>query len=183
MAKRRITSTTSLPYKSEVEIKTTGKRYNSPGFMSHNEPLYIVWHTKEQKVLYPTETDILGKGLLNECERWVSENCVWPGDKPYPKTTLIQLMKLEEGKSLESVVIAENTLDYEGNRHYDFHLVFRDRQRFYSFPYYSDIFGSFGIGRWGRKDPCNIDKDNYLCRRVSPHKEVVVVRKFKREKQ
>ena len=171
-----------LPHKSEVEIKPTGEKHNNPGFMSHNMPLYAVWHIKEQRILYPTETDILHIGFISRCETWVSENCVWHGDKLYHKTNLIKLIKLDEGESLESLVIAQNNLKYDGNRHNDFNLVFSDTQVFYSFPYYSDELGNLDIGRLGRKDPCNLDKKNYLCRRVYPHKKVIVVREFKREK-
>lgn len=168
--------------KEDIEIRATGKVYNSPGVIAHGKPLYEVIDLKTGKRLYPPHISPSDKDgdLEYPCKRWVEENCRWPGDREFSKDLLKKIRSLEEGEKLKDITVVENRIVYEGDAHYDYFMVFEQKGKYYSLEYYSRELGTAGFGKMHQRDACDLGK-KYLCRRVYPKKEVITRTVYRRD--
>lgn len=158
--------------KEDTEIKATGIIFNKPGVVAHGKPLYEVVNLKTNERLYPLHRFQKEGELEYQCKTWVEENCRWPGDKEFSKNLLKKLTELESEEKLKEILVVENKTTYEGERHAEYKLVFKQGENYYSFNYFIGWTGDISLGRWMREDACNLGK-KYLCRKVHPRKRVI----------
>lgn len=161
--------------KSELKIQSTGKKFGVKGMMlPFGTPLFKVIHEKHGRV-YPPRSDGEPK---HTCKRWIAENCWLPEDKPFPKSLLEKLARLEPKEKNKGITVVRNDLTYCGDRHNEHCLVFEEKGKYYQADYI-DYFGRTCLGRW-QKQSLEIDKNHYLCRRVYQKRIKVTLTEFVR---
>ena len=129
---------------SEVEIKqskgknlVTERASGQQVYPPTNLPLSVISH-------YPL--------TKKACREWIKENCIFPEDKILTRNTLEKLTRTDPGKKVRGLEIIQNDVTYQGNMHTEFVLIFKQKDGYYSFPWY-DYYCCICIGKWMSHDP------------------------------
>jgi hypothetical protein len=168
---------------SEIELKPTGKKFEIKGrLLPYGTPLYGVYNLNGRRI-YPYYDETIDPGATKEnCQRWINESCWFPEDKAFRIKTLNRMSRFEPGQKLENLVVVRNDLVYDGNRHNEYRIIFRENDKHFKFDVVENEVGMFYVGKW-MSPGLKIDKSWYLCKRVYPHERKVTVVEFKLERE
>ena len=163
---------------SEVSLKQVGKFETKGMMLPYGTPLYVVVNSKGQQIYPKVYPNLLhmNKGEAKErCNEWIRNFCWNPEDKSFRKSLLEKMMRMDDGQKIEDIVIVKNELKYEGERHAEFSLVFKQGEEHYRFGYID--YCGLHLGRWMGKS-LDINDIEYLCKRVKPNERTIKVTDF-----
>lgn len=160
---------------SEVSLKQVGKFEMKGMALPYGAPLYTVVNSQGE-VIHPKYFNTLKRGCSKErCKEWIKMECWNPEDKPFRRSLLERLMRMDNGQKAKNIKVIENEATYHGERHSEGKVVFEQNGEYYRFGYI-DYFG-LSLGRW-QGQGLHLNDREYLCKRVYPKERIVKITDF-----